>query len=159
MGIFDKVTALLPKRGEREERSERDDVLALKDDIDRWFQHALEDPFGATSARWMPSVDVHETDREVVVTMEVAGLDSDNLDLRITPQGLVVRGEKVEEKEDGRRDFHVLERSYGRFLRTVPLQPGLDVERAEAKIKKGVLTVRLPKAGESAGRRRIPVRA
>jgi HSP20 family protein len=106
---------------------------------------------------WTPSADVHETDDELVVTVEVPGLDRDDLDLMITPEGLTIRGEKREEKEKKRKDYHLVEYHYGGFVRTVPLPPGLDLDRAEARVKRGVLTIKLPKAAARPGTYRVPV--
>jgi HSP20 family protein len=111
-----------------------------------------------TELPWTPSADIEETDDELVVTMEVPGLDRDDLDLRITPQGLVVRGEKREETESKRRGYQFVERRYGSFARTVPLPPGLDVDRVDARVKRGVLTVKIPKAAAASGLRRIPIK-
>ena len=59
---------------------------------------------------WMPSADVTEADDKLVVTVEVPGLERDDLDLGITPEGLIIRGEKREEREDTRKDYRLLER-------------------------------------------------
>jgi HSP20 family protein len=162
MGIIDKVTALLPWRDERHElRPARAQALALRDDFDRWLERLSEDPWGVpglTDPRWALSADMHETEDALVVTVEVPGLDRDDLDLTITPEGLTIRGEKREEKKDRRKDYHLVESRYGGFFRIVPLPPGLDLDRAEARVKNGVLTVRLPKAGAGSGTRRIPVK-
>ena len=90
-----------------------------------------------------------------MVRAEVPGLDEQDLDLRATPQGLVIRGEKREERKDKKRD--VVEWRYGSFVQTVPLPPGVDLDKAEAKVKNGVLSVKFPKAGSGNGARRIPV--
>jgi HSP20 family protein len=163
MGIMDKITALLPRR--REEREEqpspRGDALALRDDVDRWLQRLIEEPWGfgtVSDIEWMPVANLHETDDEAVVSVEVPGLHPDDLDLRITPGGLTIRGEKREEREDKRQDFHLTERRYGSFVRTVPLPSGVDVDRAEARFKNGVLTVRFPKTASRAGTRRVPIK-
>jgi HSP20 family protein len=165
--ITDKVTTLLPSRRGRQDSHDDlppvgAEVLALRDNLDGWLERFFEEPWGFRaigSFQLMPSASVHETDKEVVVTAELPGLDKADLDLRVTPEGLVIRGEKREEKEDARRDFHISERRYGSFLRTVRLPDGLDTERAEARVDRGVLTVRFPKleARREAGRR-IPVR-
>ena len=101
---------------------------------------------------------LRETDDEVVVTAEVPGLDSDDIDLAITPEGLLIRGEKEETKEDRRGDWRVAECRYGRFFRVVPLPPGLDLDRADARVRNGVLTLRFPKVkGSRPSARRIPI--
>ena len=165
--IADKVTTLLPSRRERQDSHEDlppvgAEVLALRDNLDGWLERFFEEPWGFRalgSVQLMPSASVHETDKEVVVTAELPGLDKADLNLRVTPEGLVIRGEKREEKEDARRDFHVSERRYGSFLRTVPLPDGIDTERAEARVDRGVLTVRFPKLeARREGGRRVPVR-
>jgi HSP20 family protein len=159
MGIMDKVTSLLPWREERREPSSASpEGLALRDDLDRWLERLVQESRGAPGiAGWMPTADVHETDDELVVTLEVPGPDRENLDLVITPDALVVRGEKRETREDRRRDFHVAECRYGSFVRTVPLPSGIDRDRAEARLRNGVLTIRFPKAAGRPDARRIPI--
>ncbi|HEX7780401.1 MAG TPA: molecular chaperone DnaK, partial [Vicinamibacterales bacterium] len=100
-----------------------------------------------------PSAEIRETDKELIVRLDVPGLDRDDLDIAITPDALIIRGAKREVKEDQRKDFHVTEARYGEFSRTVPLPSGVDVDRAEARVKNGVVIVKLPKA------RRAPAHA
>jgi HSP20 family protein len=162
MGIMDKVSALLPFRGERQESPPAQaEALSLRDDLDRWLQRLFEDPWGfppLTEGRWRPSVDVRETDDELVVTADVPGFDRDDLELALTAEGLVIRGQKREEKKDRRKDGYVTEARYGSLVQVVPLPPGLDLDRAEARVRNGVLTVRFPRAGGRPGARRIPIR-
>lgn len=61
-------------------------------------------------------------------------------------------------EEDKRKEYHLVESRYGSFVRTVPLPPGLDLDRAQARVKRGVLTVRFPKAAAGPGTRRIPIK-
>ncbi len=161
MGIVDKVTALLPwQRSRPEPPSGRVDALAFRNDLDRWLQRVLEDPWGPSAfgeLRGLPSVEVRETEDELVVTAEVPGLDREDLDLTITPGGLTIRGQKREEREDRQKNFYTAETRYGSFVRTVPLPPGLDVDRAAARVTRGVLTVRLPKVASGPGTHRIPI--
>jgi HSP20 family protein len=101
--------------------------------------------------------EVRETDKELIVQLEVPGLDREDLDLEIAPNGLTIRGERREEKRDRRNDALVSEVRYGRFVETVPLPAGVDLERAEARVERGVLTVKFPKTESRPGTRRIPV--
>jgi HSP20 family protein len=159
MGILDKVAALLPGRSERREGSSERGGLAARQDLDRWWP-MRDEPAGSPAVGglgWIPPADMHETDDEVVVTMEVPGLDREDLNLVMTPGGLIVRGEKRAEREDKRKDFYVTELRYGSFVRTVPLPPGLDVDRAKARVANGVLTVRFPKVADHPGARRVPI--
>jgi len=163
MGILDKVSSLLPWRRERSEPPPAHaQAFALREDLDHWLQGLLGEPrvFPAIpDLAWMPSADVRETDDEVVVTAEVPGLDSDDIDLAITPEGLLIRGEKEETKtEDRWGDRRVAECRYGSFFRVVPLPRGLDLDGADARVRNGVLTVRFPKVrGPRPAARRIPI--
>ncbi|HYS18182.1 MAG TPA: Hsp20/alpha crystallin family protein [Candidatus Binatia bacterium] len=175
MSIIDKVGALLPWRRERHELApartrglafrepafREPGGLAFRDDLDRWLQRLVEEPLGLpgfTSFVSTPPVGMHETDDEVVVTVEVPGVSRDDLDLMIGSEGLVIRGETRDEREDKRRDYRLVQARYGSFARTVPLPPGLDVDHPTARLKDGVLTVRFPKADTRPGMRRVPIK-
>jgi HSP20 family protein len=158
MGIIDKVAAVLPWRGERHQ-PQRADVLTRRDDFERWLEPFFDDTPVMSDFPWTPSTDVQETDDELIVTIEVPGLDGDDLEVRLTPRGLTIRGEKREEKEAKRKGYELVERRYGSFVRSVPLPPGLDLDGAEARVIRGVLTVTIPKAAAFAGMRRIPINA
>lgn len=105
----------------------------------------------ATFPRWgLLAGEVEETDKEIVVRVEVPGMDKE--DCRITIEGnlLCLSGEKHFERETSDSTYHVMERAYGSFERTIPLPRNVDTERAEASYKNGVLCIRLPKvAGEN----------
>lgn len=105
----------------------------------------------ATFPRWsLLAGEVEETAREIVVRVEVPGMEKK--DCRITIEGnmLCLSGEKHFERETGDSTYHVMERAYGAFQRTIPLPHNVDVDKAEASYKNGVLSIRLPKvAGES----------
>ena len=158
MSIIDKVGALLPWRGRRRLAPARDDRQILLDDFDRWLQQLVDEPGGSGFGRWH-APQVREGDDAVTVTVEVPGVDRDHLDLGITPQGLTIRGETRQETEDARDDYRVVQSRYGSFVRTVPLPPGIDVDRAQARVKDGVLTVTLPKVDARPGMRRVPIKA
>lgn len=158
MGITEKINALLGPR-ENRPRTPRSDVLALHDDFDSWLQRFAEDPWSlhplsAGSVR-TPNVDVRDTGDTVVVRAELPGLGKDDVDLTIGPQGLIIRGERREEKKDDKKN--VFESRYASFVETVPLPPDVDPAQAEARVDDGVLTVRFPKTGAGAGSRRIPI--
>jgi HSP20 family molecular chaperone IbpA len=159
MSIIDKVGALLPWRGQRRlAPPARDDGQFLLDDFDRWLQRLVDEPGRSGFGRAL-AADVRESDDAVTVTVEVPGIDRDHLDLRVTPEGLTIRGETRHETEDTRDDYRVVQSRYGSFVRTVPLPPGLDLEGAEARVKDGMLTVRFPKVDARPGMRRVPIKA
>jgi HSP20 family protein len=161
MGIIDRVSSLAPWRGGRQAAPpSRSEVMGLRSDVDQWLQRFFTDPFSAEGfeeLRLGPRADVRETDKEVVVTMEVPGLDRDDLELSITPEYLTIRGEKREERTDTRKDMRVEEYRYGSFVQSVPLPPDVDIDKADARVRRGVLTVTFPKVASREGMRRIPI--
>jgi HSP20 family protein len=102
-------------------------------------------PFGKRSGTFMPQVDVADTDKEIKVSVELPGLDDKDVEVSLTKETLTIKGEKKEEKEEKGKDYYRSERSFGSFTRTIPLPVAIDVEKAAASFKKGVLTVNLPK--------------
>jgi len=100
----------------------------------------------ATFPRWsLLAGEVEETGREILVRVEVPGIDKK--DCRITIEGnvLYVSGEKRYERETRDSTYHVMERAYGAFQRTIPLPRNVDADKAEASYRNGVLSIRLPK--------------
>lgn len=170
MGVLDKVTdtlsSLIPSRRHRQEARHElppvgAEVLALRDSLDRWLGRFYEEPWGLPSAgdfsNLVPSTSVRETDKEFIVNVEVPGLDKSDLELTIDRNNLIIRGERREDKEDNRGAVRMSEHQYGRFVQTVPLPDDIDVERGEARMGRGVLTISFPKLGRRAEGRRIPV--
>lgn len=100
----------------------------------------------ATFPRWgLVSGEMEETARDVVVRVELPGMDKE--DCRVTIEGNLLRlsGEKRFEREAHDSTYHVMERAYGAFERVIPLPRSVNVDKAEASYLNGVLTVRLPK--------------
>ena len=117
----------------------------LFDDAFRGFESRLP-AFGQLSgygATW-PNVEISETDGQVKVTAEIAGLDEKDIEVLLDDGVLTLRGEKRSETEDKNRQFS--ERFYGRFERRIPLGYELEEDKVAAAFKNGVLTVTLPKS-------------
>ena len=126
--------------------------LSGQQELETWEDQVLRH-----SADWgLVAAEVREDDREVTVRLEVPGLEDDNFDISVVDHYLVVRGEKrvQSDRHDGR--FHVMECAYGRFERAVPLPAEVDSGAAQARYRRGVLNISLPKR-QSAVRRRIPI--
>ncbi len=86
-----------------------------------------------------------ENDKEVHIQVELPGLDEKDVEILLTENSLTIKGEKKEEEEDKGKDYYHVERSYGPFQRVIPLPEGMDTQKAEAKFKKGILSISLPK--------------
>ena len=101
-------------------------------------------------------VDVRESKKNVVVQLEVPGLDEDDITIEQHGQQLYISGEKRYEKISDEGRYYFEERAYGRFQRSVPLPAEVHADDARARYKHGVLTVTLPKK-VNGGARRIEV--
>jgi HSP20 family protein len=108
----------------------------------------------------MPAVDVTETDQAFKVAAELPGMDEKNIEVKVANGMLTIKGEKQEQKEEGKQDYYVRERSFGSFERTFKVPDGVDLDKVDASFKKGVLTVTLPKTAEAQkAEKKITVRA
>lgn len=92
-----------------------------------------------------PKVDVSETDDFVRVEADVPGLDEKDIDVTLSNNVLTISGEKKEEREEKKKDFYRVERSYGSFKRAIPIRAEVDPAKIKATLKKGVLKIELPK--------------
>lgn len=99
-----------------------------------------------------PSVDVSETDDEITVSADLPGMDEKDIQVTLDNDVLTIRGEKKVEHEEKKRNYHMVERSYGEFHRAIPMPQGIDAEKVKAKFAKGVLTVSVAKKPEAQSR-------
>lgn len=126
------------------------DLAAIEQEIARVGQgHRLFRERGQST--WSPAVDIYETAETYVLSAEVPGLRSSEIDIRVVDRELILRGERRWERDASAEHFHRLESSYGKFERTFSLSEGIDVESITAELDDGVLRVVLPKR-EGAGK-------
>jgi HSP20 family protein len=128
------------------------DMNRLFDDFFRGLDVTSLNAAGERLNRFVPSLDVRESDKEVHVQVELPGMDEKDVEVLLTDNSLTLKGEKKEEKENKGKDYYHLERSYGSFQRVIPLPEGIDTKKAEAKFKKGILSITLPKLEQSKGK-------
>ncbi|MEJ2673451.1 MAG: Hsp20/alpha crystallin family protein [Deltaproteobacteria bacterium] len=127
------------------------EVSRLRREMDRLW----DDYFGSgrrglqpLTAEFAPAVDIKETDTEIVVKAEVPGIDANDINISVTGEVLTIKGEKKSEREEKEENYHLVERSYGSFSRSLALPAAVDLDKIEAKYAKGVLTVTCPKKEE-----------
>ena len=96
-----------------------------------------------------PAVDIVEKDNAYEVTADLPGFDEKNIEVKLENGSLCIKGERKSEKEEKKKDFHLTEREFGSFERRFSLPEGVDADKIEASLKKGVLTVSLPKKPEA----------
>lgn len=118
-----------------------------------------EDQISARAARWgLLAAELQENDDEVVVRLEVPGMDKEAFDIGVVDgRYLTVRGEKRVQREEKRGHYHVMECAYGSFERAMALPAEVDDSRARASYRDGVLRIALPKVRSARGARRIDV--
>lgn len=121
-------------------------VFGLRREIDRLFEDTFGRGEGANS--WSPAVDVRETDEELRIDVELPGIRPEEVEITAENGVLTVRGEKQMERKEDEKDgrYHVVERSYGSFIRSFQLPQGLDESKIEADYDNGILLVHIPKA-------------
>ena len=98
---------------------------------------------------FVPPVDVYEDEHNLVLKLEIPGINEEDLDVQWENNTLTVKGERKFEKEEKEENFHRLERRYGSFVRTFRLPNTVDGEKCEAHYDKGILKVTLPKRAEA----------
>ena len=103
---------------------------------------------GFAEAQMTPTLDVKENEKEIVVKADLPGMDEKDINLTTHNGVLSLRGERKSEHTDQRDNYHVMERSYGSFQRSIRLPETIDEDKAEARFDKGVLTITLPKRPE-----------
>ncbi|MFH6783298.1 MULTISPECIES: Hsp20/alpha crystallin family protein [Methylobacterium] len=110
-----------------------------------WSGNILSGLPGFLQAGPFPRMDVIERGDHIEVTAELPGLERGDVHVELADDLLLIRGEKRQEKEETDGARKVTERSYGAFSRTIELPPGTQPDEIEARMDKGVLTLKLPK--------------
>ncbi|MDG4854625.1 MULTISPECIES: Hsp20/alpha crystallin family protein [unclassified Mesorhizobium] len=157
MQIRDLIPWSNNKGGEIAKREEDNPVFSLQRDVNRIFEdfwRRFDQPFGALGRREVggPRTDIAETDSTLEVSVELPGIDRQDIDVSLTDNTLTIKGEKKSEREESKKGYHLSERSYGSFYRSIPLPYVVDTDKANAEFKNGVLTVTLPKTQEALSR-------
>src|SRR5207248_11361489 len=110
-----------------------------------------------TSA-WAPAADIYETENDLVLQLDLPGVDPKQIDVRVENNVLTIRGERRFDGKVERENFHRVERAYGTFSRSFTLAMAVDSDRIQANYRNGVLSITLPKT-EQAKPKRIQIAA
>jgi len=98
---------------------------------------------------FMPRVDVEETEKEVLVRVDLPGVDPKDVEINYNEGNLILKGEKKEVHEEKKCNYHRMERFYGQFYRDIPLPVCVNPDKIVATCCKGVITVTIPKKLEA----------
>jgi HSP20 family protein len=124
------------------------DLLRFEGGLSRWFDDDLFASGPAQSSGWLPRVDVKETDKEYVLSVELPGVSPKDVSIEVKDGVLTISGEKKLEKEEKKDRYHRVERCYGSFSRSFSLSQEVDETKIDAAHKDGVLVLTLPKKEE-----------
>ena len=97
------------------------------------------------SGTFNPQVNMTEDEKSIQVTAELPGMDEKDIEINLSRDSITIKGEKKEETEQKDKGVYYLERSFGSFMRMLPLPQEVDSDKADASFKKGVLKITLPK--------------
>jgi HSP20 family protein len=118
------------------------EIERLFDDFTRGFPSVVS---SGGRPELMPAMDVTETDTDIEVTAELPGLEEKDVQINLADNVLTIRGEKKSGRDEKTKDHYLVERSYGSFYRSLELPAGVDPDKIQASIAKGVLKVVVPK--------------
>jgi HSP20 family protein len=117
-------------------------IFGLRREIDRLF----EDTFTRGGSAWTPAVDIKETDNDLRLDLELPGLRPEDVEITTENGILTIRGEKRNERKEGEENrYHLVERSYGSFMRSFSLPQGVDENQIQANFDNGILEIHIPK--------------
>jgi len=122
------------------------------------FDKVFTGPFfsGATTEKWLPPVDVIEKGGDLILRVEIPGIDEKDIDLKLEGNILTLKGEKKLEDRKDKDSYHRLESYYGSFTRSFTLPDSVDRDAIKADFKNGILTITVPQRPEVKPRE-IPV--
>jgi HSP20 family protein len=135
-------------------KREQNDLVHLRRDFDDLVNRFFDRDFWVPGDllredNWFPSVDISEGKKDITVKAEIPGVEANDIDISLNGKLLTIKGEKKQEKEEKKENYHRMERSYGYFNRTIELPAEVDAEKVDASYKKGVLKIELKKTKES----------
>lgn len=91
------------------------------------------------------TIDVYQTPNEIIIKSTIAGVNPEDLDITVTNDMVTIKGKRQKDEETKNEDYYYQECYWGSFSRSVILPVDIDAEKAEASLKNGILTVKLPK--------------
>jgi HSP20 family protein len=132
------------------------ELTSLQNEMNRLFTTFFDTPTsgnGESARRWIPAMDLVETEDHFVLKADLPGLGEGDVNLEVEDNVLTISGERKAEHEDKREGYVRVERAYGAFRRSLTLPEGIDPDGVSASFDNGVLEVRIPKPEERKPRR------
>lgn len=133
------------------------ELQTIQQEMNRLFGTFFDSEAGPTAAisarRWIPAMDLFEEGDRYVLRADLPGVADEDVQVELEDNILTVSGKRASEREENREGYHRVERGSGEFSRSLTLPEGVDPDKIEAHIDKGVLEVRIPKPEQSKPRR------
>jgi HSP20 family protein len=133
------------------------EFTTLQNEMNRLFNTVFDAPApgngGSTMRRWMPAMDLVETEDNFVLRADLPGMKEDDVKIEFEDGTLTVSGERKAEHESKNEGYYRVERAFGSFSRSLTLPQGIDPEAVTASFNNGVLEVRIPKPEQRKPRR------
>lgn len=131
------------------------EMMNLREEFDRLFDEAMDMPRTRweSAANWGLALDVAENDEAFIVKASMAGVNPDDIDVTISDNVLTVKGEIKADETVENEQYHLRERRFGTFSRSITLPVPVNADAIEATYEQGVLTLNIPKAEELKPRR------
>ena len=121
------------------------DMLSLRADMDRLFNSLFGRSPEEREGFWAPVVDIEEDNESIMVKAEIPGMKKDDIKVSVQGNMLTITGERKQESEIKDKTYHRVERSYGKFSRTISLPTDVETDKVKASYKDGILNITLPK--------------
>ncbi len=121
------------------------EMMTLREAMNHLFDEAFT-PMSMMRGVGAPSVDLYQTDDEIVVRASLPGMKADDVQISITGDLLTIKGEFKEKQDKKEKSYHLREHRYGSFERTLSLPSLVESDKAHADFEDGILTITLPKS-------------
>lgn len=140
-------------------RAMRDMMNSMMEDFFSDWPSMRVRPFEWRMQEFSPSIDVIDEEKNIRVQAEVPGMNPEDLDVTVTRDAVIVKGEKKSERDEERQGLRYSERTFGSFERVIPLPADVETDKIEARFKNGVLDIIMPKSEQLLKEsRKIPIR-
>jgi len=140
------------------------ELESLRREMDRLFDDVFErGPFVEPVSEeqpnrvWAPACDLYETDKEIVIKVNLPGVSKNNVEVIVTEDSITIKGQAKEETEVREKNYYRKELNYGAFQRVIPLPVAVKSDEAKATFKDGILEIRAPKTEVSPKGRKINI--
>lgn len=134
-----------------------DPFMMLQQQVNRLFEDVFRGGPGGGELAATPRLNISETDRDFRIEAELPGVAEDDVEVTLNDDLLTIRGEKKAEHSERQENYHVMERSYGAFVRTIRLPFAVNPEDISAVCRNGVLEISVPKNAAQEKAHRIEI--